>query len=402
MWKPIINQNEEIFRVQQKLKQIYADIVRYPMTEQYGLMSGYASILLFLFHYQQFTGRKEHEELFFQKFSDFYQNFTKTLYPSFSAGFAGIGWLLRYFHKKGVFDVDNIDDILSDIDLFTMGFLNYHSKNSSFDYLHEGLGEAYYFATTDNHKFDSALNIFFQHLNANKEVIATETNCWAKETYVNNTTIGRVYNMSLSHGMAAIMPCCIKYLQHRDSELVRNILIGTMNYFKMNALDDSHSSVFPKWIDPDTYAAHESPLSWCYGDPGMAQALFQAGEFIGDSDVVDLALKALLKASLRRDVNKEYIKEACFCHGSSSLLHIFNRMYQKTQLSAFKEAAIFWLEDTLSKGQYSSEFAGYQFYDNGDPNSNISLLAGLSGVGLALISSINNQEPAWDECVLLS
>lgn len=403
MWTPIINQGEETSLVEQKLEQIYTDIVRFPTDDiQNGLLTGYGSILLFLSQYYQHTQDPKHLDVFNQKFESFYNRFYKNPFYSFASGVAGINWLLRYLCKNDILEVDDIDDTLQELDDFVCQFLIYHAENNLFDFLHSGTGEAYYLCTTDGNRFDEHLQLFIKHLNDAKICASSDNAFWPIDTYVNLTSIGQVYNMSLSHGMASYMPLCIKYLQNHDDNLAKELLTKIVNTFKYNTLSNDHTSVFPKWIDPQTNEKLESPLSWCYGDPGMGQALYQAGTFLNDSEAQDIAIKALLKASKRRDLVKEHIVEACFCHGSSSLLHIYNRMYQKTQIDEFKDAALFWLHDTLTKGDHQTPYAGYSFFDNGDPSSNIGLLSGMSGVGLALLATIDATEPTWDECVLLS
>lgn len=402
MWSQIVDQEEEIRLINQKLEQIYTAVIQFPMNENYGLLTGYGSVLLFLSQYYRHTGNPNHWNSFKQKFDIYYRLFYKNEQFSFSSGIAGANWLLRYFFRKDLIETDNIDAILQDLDRVVCWFLNYHAENKNFDFLHSGIGEAYYLSTIGNHHFDKQLQSFYTLLNNAKENESKTTACWSIETYVNYSSMGAVYNMSLSHGMAAFMPCFIKYLENTDDKVVRDMLKETVNYFKSNVLPEHCSSVFPKWIEPLTNKKVESPLSWCYGDPGMAQALYQASIFLEDVEAQEIALNALLKTSNRRDIVKEHIVEACFCHGSSSLLHIFNRMYQQTHMNKFKDAALYWLRDTLTKGNDQTPYAGYSFFDNGDSNSNFSLLSGLSGVGLALLGAVTTTEPDWDECVLLS
>jgi lantibiotic modifying enzyme len=402
MWKPIVTDGIALSAIHQKLEQIYKAVTRFEMNEKYGLLTGYGSILLFLSQYYQYTKDPRQLDEFNQKFDSFYKSFYKDITASFSSGIAGVNWLIRHLCKTNILEVDDVDDILQDLDDISCQTLAYYAQTENFDYLHGGIGVAYYLSTVQTRDFTSQIKSYFQQLDCSKKSTSEKNACWLINTYVNSTSIGSVYNLSLSHGMAAFIPCFIKYLKKMDDASIKELLIKTINFFKDSVLPEESASYFPKWIEIGASKGLVSHLSWCYGDPGMAQAIYQAGKFLEDSEVQDMALEALTKASKRKNVEVEHIVEACFCHGSSSLLHVFNRMYQQTQKEEFRDTALYWLNDTLAKGSNKTPYAGYRFFDDGNPNSNFNLLSGLSGVGLALLAAIDSTEPTWDECVLLS
>jgi lantibiotic biosynthesis protein len=59
------------------------------------------------------------------------------------------------------------------------------------------------------------------------------------------------------------------------------------------------------------------------------------------------ALDMLLHVSKRRDINECKIQDSCFCHGSSGVGYIFQKLYLKTGLDPFATAADYWLNVTL-------------------------------------------------------
>ena len=73
-----------------------------------------------------------------------------------------------------------------------------------------------------------------------------------------------------------------------------------------------------------------------------------------------------------------------------------------TNIESFKEASLYWLTETLNNGKSEFGYAGFEFLNIGSVKSPIGFLNGLSGVGLSLLAMIQNEEPKWDEIVMLS
>jgi len=70
------------------------------------------------------------------------------------------------------------------------------------------------------------------------------------------------------------------------------------------------------------------------------------------------------------------------------IAHLYNHFYQQTSIEAFKTAALYWISETYSQKTIQSEI-------------DVSLLDGLTGVGLVLISAMADFKPDWDSCLLL-
>ena len=80
-------------------------------------------------------------------------------------------------------------------------------------------------------------------------------------------------------------------------------------------------------------------------------------------------------------------------------------MYFNTNIPEFNDAANYWIEKTLKFAKFKDGFAGYKAWypeSKGGSKPVISLLEGISGIGLALLSNITEEESVWDECLLLS
>ena len=80
-------------------------------------------------------------------------------------------------------------------------------------------------------------------------------------------------------------------------------------------------------------------------------------------------------------------------------------MYNYTQRDEFKQAALYWFDQTLKMAKFEDGLAGYKTWrsiEYGGWQNDYGLLTGIAGIGLALISAVSDIEPAWDECLLLS
>ena len=147
-----------------------------------------------------------------------------------------------------------------------------------------------------------------------------------------------------------------------------------------------------------------SRLGWCYGDLGIAMALWQAGVALHNESWKNKALEILLfAAEKRRNLEKNFVKDAGLCHGTAGIGHIFYRVWWNTKMSEFKKAADYWFEQTLKMAIFADGLAGYKAWNGRDGWKNKeNLLEGIAGIGLALLTYYYEIEPTWDECMLLS
>lgn len=144
-----------------------------------------------------------------------------------------------------------------------------------------------------------------------------------------------------------------------------------------------------------------SRLAWCYGDPGIATALYLASKVIDDSELENKMISVLVEAASCRSLEKAGVKDAGICHGTAGLALIFYRMYLNTDMLEFKEAYEFWIEETIKMAgdKESLDFRSYR--PENKSLKEYGLLEGIAGIGLVLLSICLNEEPDWDEMLLL-
>ncbi|MCD7931702.1 MAG: hypothetical protein LUH15_10300 [Tannerellaceae bacterium] len=144
----------------------------------------------------------------------------------------------------------------------------------------------------------------------------------------------------------------------------------------------------------------KSPLSWCYGDLGLGIAFCQAGTVLRKREWIEEGLKVFQLTSIR-SFEEDNVIDAGICHGSAGIAMIFRRMFCETNYKEFREISLFWLNKTLAFAHFEDGLAGYKTFSNNKWSCDCSLLTGISGIGLVLLSYLENEQK-WDEMFLLS
>ena len=181
------------------------------------------------------------------------------------------------------------------------------------------------------------------------------------------------------------------------------MLAGAVNFVLSQQNDAKQvGSFFPNFLQKNAQtSASKSRLAWCYGDLGIALALWQAGDATGQTDWKEKGLEILLHATRRFTFEETNVFDAGICHGSAGIAMIFQRMFDQTQRDEFKEAALHWIRQTLSLSRFEDGLAGYKTRLKDVWECDDSLLTGISGTGLVLLSYIDKNQHDWDEMLLL-
>ena len=99
--------------------------------------------------------------------------------------------------------------------------------------------------------------------------------------------------------------------------------------------------------------------------------------------------------------DENQVVDAGICHGSMGLVMIFRHMYIETGINDFLLASEFWLKRTSILSEFNDGLAGFKSFIMGKWVCDHTLLTGISGIGIMLISHLKNDEQAWEEMFLL-
>jgi hypothetical protein len=144
-----------------------------------------------------------------------------------------------------------------------------------------------------------------------------------------------------------------------------------------------------------------SRTAWCYGAPGIARALWLAGEALHCARYRSLAIDAM-EAVYRRPIPERKIDSPTFCHGVSGLLQITLRFGADTELPVFHEAALLLYSQLLDLYRPETLLGYYCLEPGGKRVDQLGLLDGAMGILVTLLAARGGAEPAWDRLFLLS
>jgi hypothetical protein len=214
------------------------------------------------------------------------------------------------------------------------------------------------------------------------------------------------FDLGLAHGI----PCAIALLAIAcahgvEPDKARALLEGAVAWLRARSLRSEEGSAFPRSSGPGSESL-PSRLAWCYGDAGIASALFLAGRGAGVESWVEDAL-GLARRAAARDPATSGVRDAPLCHGAAGVAHIFNRFHQSTGEQTFADAARAWIRRTLDYLEPGRGIGGFRAWLPDAASGGVwvddpGLLSGSVGVGLALLAAVTPIEPEWDRVLLLS
>jgi lantibiotic modifying enzyme len=208
--------------------------------------------------------------------------------------------------------------------------------------------------------------------------------------------------------MASIISLLVRFYKRNILRDKISVLVkGAINYLLQNKQDPIfYKYFFPGGITKDgNQKSGLGRLSWCYNDLGISIVLLQAGNAFNNEIWKGEAIQSLLHTSKITDWKEAGVMDAGLCHGTSGIAHLYNRAYTYTGIEIFKSSSIYWFEQSLKIATFENGLAGYKTYRTekyGGMENNYSFLEGIAGIGLALISSVSQVDPTWDNALLIS
>lgn len=382
-------------------------------SQDISLLQGDTGIAIFYLKLFQLTNKK----LYFDKLRRTLDKIISTLpkvniSPSLYSGFTGVAWGLCHIQKElKLFD----EDIFSDLEehIYTASELQFQIEN--YDFLHGALGSVIF--ALDRMPSLSAYNhiskildelIRIRHVD---EYGITWEDKLTSQHHPKKLKESKAYNLGLAHGVPSITNILLsiysaKLYPDRSKEIVELINLSLEWIQSCTIKDKGHHSLFPGCVfDHPKNFDGPTKLSWCYGDLTMAWVFWRAGTVLGSKHWLEQAMMIMGRCLTRfQETTDNIFLDACFCHGTSGIAYIFKKFYGVTRDERFKDAANFWISETINFSKHPTGLAGYKTYmaleDN--PWKNMTgLLEGVCGVGLVLIDSLGATSD-WDKCLLLN
>lgn len=254
------------------------------------------------------------------------------------------------------------------------------------------------------------LELVVDALGESAETTAAGTTWYTKPELIPPTARERVpegyYNLGLAHGV----PGVIGVLAHAHRAGIapdrsQRLLEGAVQWLLAQALPPGGRATWPYFVGPGI-DPQPARLAWCYGDAGAITALLAAAEALGRDDWQRVALDALERAAVRPPGDSD-VQGTSLCHGAMGLAHLWNRIWQRYPSETLRRSIDYWTRAALDRRVEPGGFAGYSVWrpDHDEEGGDVQgpgLLAGVSGIALALVAAATTDEPAWDRHLLLS
>ena len=368
-----------------------------------GLFDGDFGVLLFLFYYTDFTKERKYTQLAKQVLNrlliQLESNFAGF---SYSQGYAGIFYLFHFLQEKKFIRLD-FSDSEKLLENFLIKLARACMSLNDYDYLNGSLGVALYFLKKNpNHPFICEF-IEFIYQKAEKDSL-NHTVKWKTPYGWPEREYG--YHLSLSHGMTSMVLFLCRLIKSKSinsSNDCLTMLEGCMNYILLQGIDHKcYGSYFPNRSLEDNHSPLKSRLAWCFGDVGIAWALWQTGSLVENQQWQNKAIEIMKYAAQRVSSEQTWVNDCGLCHGSAGIAMMFRRFYLETNEKNFHDAWSYWIDFTLNFKRFDNGLAGFKTFELGEWKNDLSLLTGISGIGMTLLSFIRNDLQEWDELFLIS
>ncbi len=395
MWNSVINDLNIKKNIENKIFEINNVLLEnLPSEQDFSLIGHFGGHILFNSYYTLLNkniSKNEYVESQINK-KNIQINNIKSL--KYSNGLFGYLYLAEYLNKEKFIKFKK-EYFSVDLDLFDKLILD-----DKLDFLHGSVGFVNYLTAIDSNK---ANVLIFKWINFIKSRGYQKNDKieWKVKYGLNDNDYGLCFG--LSHGVPAILLVLLKIASKFNDKATEKLLSTVINGM-MEYLSFADKSFFPLFETRNEGLIRNDRIGWCYGDVSCAYSIMLVGIFLNNEEFIKISKTILLHYCKMSNELTSKIIDPDFCHGTIGIAHIYSRVYNIMHEDIYKETAQFWYNQTLSKSNFANGVAGFMHYDSfsNSYKPNLSLLEGISGIGLSFISSISNIEPRWDKCLLLS
>lgn len=355
----------------------------YPICKNIGFVSGSSGYLLCLYYLHKTTNNHRYREQLLQLIEGQLEQIDDKI--DLSSGLSALCLVLYWIEQETL-----ISEQLEDIDLLIEREYNLSLNKNDLDYFQGASGYMFYFMMTKRCKrIDRLIAKYIQQVNEN-----FEKNGWYTPFYLKDANATMAINMGTPHGVTGILLLLLIVFENGYRVVVSSIE-KICDFLLENRFDKKGKSIFPSIIKRNGEKI-DSGIAWCYGDLMASYAILKAGILLKDPYYKEVGYQMLLQLNKRTD----YIKnDLCLCHGHSSLILIYKRIYELTCDKSFLQRHLFWQEKT--KILFEAKITKYRHGINSDLFlENLSLFTGFPGTFLSLFAS-DLENDKWTKTLLL-
>jgi hypothetical protein len=376
------------------LNQIYDIVKTDDNLNSYSLMNGILGETLFLAHYYLEFNEQESFDFLNKKLNLATELLIqqKTMDFSIADGITGYLWILNYLEQLGYISLSSETRIKNLKSYVSQNVLKELEFNP--DFLYGTIGFAHYLVNNKNDEnIEKQINKVSDLL-LEKSIYEPKYNFryWIDDE-------GNSINMGFAHGQLSILTFFIKvYLISNDSKTL-SVIKQIFNFMYSRICFSNKSYSFtPSEVQVTfnnniiTSDGYNTRLGWCYGDLSYIYVLIKAAETLNLTDEKSILQTLLIQTFEKQNLKNYSVIDSIFCHGYSGLLAMALSIDNECLISTKLNYA-HWQKEFYNNLNDSSINKRINFLHPsfGLTECDSSLLEGLSGIGLTLLSEKNKK-----------
>lgn len=395
---------EQLNKINTVLNLLYREIEKFSDKGPMSLSAGTLCNSLFFYKYGVYLNDESILDLSYEEFEKVYSKSESFHITEESVNiidnFGGIAWLFQYFVNNNFIEYD--EKFLDYFDHIILQRCQNEIKIKNYDLFYGIIGCGNYFLQRAKYDrkyisyLDLIVNLLYDVKDEN-DIIWNDKFSKAKN-YI---------NFGLAHGLPSQIVFFSKIYRLTKNLKAQQLAKSAIDFIlKYKSGNINSGSLFPNFV---SYSQDEfdynSRLAWCYGDIGIGYSILYFSEVTQSDFYKNSAIEILQKAATLKIENLSTgVRDKCFCHGTSGIFHIFNNVVNKFNLPEFEDAQKYWLDKTLENYSDISSFYTHAFDFDLDEEKYIKdagLIEGYAGIGLSLLSYLNNTGNEWEDLFML-
>jgi lantibiotic modifying enzyme len=317
---------------------------------------------------------------------------------SFGKGLSGFGWVLKYLFRRDLIadPSEHIAYLTNPVylnlkhDIFFKNFDLFAGANGTMLFCIEG---------DDPKKIESIVSYYLHGL-IESAVYDNYGIKWLGRGYRDNSKIPQtnVFNLGIPHGMAGSLLLLLKIMK-LDKERVTLLVSKMMDSFIHRIELDNKRFLIPNMIFEDGSVSNNTVLGWCYGPVSIGYALLKAALLTNNAQVRMISLN-LLKKTLSMEIQfngNEH--KLSLCHGFTSIAYLYYKVFTLVEdqdfLNKSHELA------SIALQTICNQFDDPVFFSGFNPDTKNSLMYGLPGTLVSLLTILDGRDSSWDNALLL-
>lgn len=316
---------------------------------------------------------------------------------SLCSGIAGFGIVLLEIDDNYI-KVDK--EYYETLDSILIEDLIKFSELNNYDFLHGSMGIAMYFI--ERCKADKNLRNI-EELNKFSENLIYKINNNLVDFFTSELTLDPKDRFCIYFGIAHGVSGCLNFLVHLRnsfSELktdIKNSLQNCIAFLESyKKFDETSKQFYPNLILLKSQTVVNSRLSWCQGDLGVSNSLYNCGVYLNDENLINESRK-LIATSQKITLEESFVKDFGLCHGSTGIALQYFMASQKYNMDLSKEIK-YW---TNIIADQTENFEKFKFYSEQKYIDESNLLEGTIGLGLTLLTLENKINTDWMKIINL-